>query len=162
MSRALEVKKLVSVSATSMSMTGAREEALERVPCIHYSVQFRDTDRAPMQALIDSGSEVNAIHPSFVKQLDLSIRPTDVGAQKIDGTTRDTHRMVVAAFSVVDKAKRVKFFEETFLVVNVRLEEVFGMPLLTLSNADIDFQVETSSGELTAPRRSSQLPNASS
>ena len=120
-------------------MTGAREEALKRVPCIHYPVQFKDTDRAPMQALIDSGSEVNAIHPSFVKQLGLSIRPTDVGAQKIDGTILDTHGMVVAAFSVVDKANRVKFFEETFLVANVGPEIVFGMSFFTLSNADVNF-----------------------
>ena len=120
-------------------MTGAREEALERVPCIHYPVQFKDTDRAPVQALIDSGSEVNAIHPSFVKQLGLSIRPTDVGAHKIDGTTLNTHGIVVAAFSVVDKANRVRFFEETFLVANVSPEVVLGMPFLTLSNADVDF-----------------------
>ena len=66
-------KKLVSVSATSMSMTGARDEALERVPCIHYSVQFKDTDKAPMQAFIDLGSEVNAINPTFAKQLGLPI-----------------------------------------------------------------------------------------
>ena len=47
--------------------------------------------------------------------------------------------MVVAAFSVVDKANRVRFFEETFLVANVSPEVVFGMPFLTLSNADVDF-----------------------
>ena len=139
MSRASEVKKLVSVSATSTLTTGARKEALERVPCIHYPVQFKDTDRAPVQALIDSGSEVNAIHLSFVKQLGLSIRPTDVGAQKIDGTTLDTHGMVLAAFSVEDKANRVRFFEETFLVANVSPEVVLGMPFLTLSGADVDF-----------------------
>ena len=133
------VKKLVSVSATSTSTTGAREEALERVPCIHYPVQFKDTDKAPVQALIDSGSEINAVHPFFVKQLGLSIRPINVGVQKIDGTTLDTHGMVVAAFSVVDKANRVRFFEETFLLANVSPEVVLGMPFLTLSNADVDF-----------------------
>ena len=139
MSRA-SAKKLVSVSATSTSVTGAREEALERVPCIHYPVQFKkDTSKAQVQALIDSGSEVNAIHPTFAKQLGLPIRPTDVGAQKIDGTTLDTHGMVVAAFSVEDKANRVRFFEETFLVANVSPEVVLGMPFLTLSNADVDF-----------------------
>ena len=47
--------------------------------------------------------------------------------------------MVVAAFSVVDKANRVKFFEETFLVANVSPEVVFGMPFFTLSGADVDF-----------------------
>ena len=76
-------KKLVSFSATSMLMIGAREEALERVSCIYYPIQFMNTDRAPVQGLIDSESEVNAVHPSFVKQIGLSIRPTTIGAQKI-------------------------------------------------------------------------------
>ena len=132
-------KKLVSVSATSTSVIGAKKEALERVPCIHYPVQFKNMDRALVQALIDSGSEVNAVHPSFVKQLGLSIRPTDVGAQKIDGTMLNTNGMVVAVFSVVDKVNRVRFFEETFLVANVSPEVVLGMPFFTLSNANVDF-----------------------
>ena len=51
----------------------------------------------------------------------------------------DTHGMVVVAFSVVYKANRVRFFEETFLVANVSSEVVLGMPFLTLSSADIDF-----------------------
>ena len=132
-------KKLVSILTTSTLVTGAREEALERVPCIHYPVQFKDTDKALVQALIDSRSEVNAIHLTFAKQLGLPIQSIDIGAQKIDGTTLDTNGMVVAAFSVVDKANRVRFFEETFLVANVSPEVVLGMPFLTLSNADVDF-----------------------
>ena len=59
-----------------------------------------------MLALLDSSSEINAVHPTFAKELGLPIRPTDVGAQKIDGTTLDTYGMVVAAFSVKDKANR--------------------------------------------------------
>ena len=92
-----------------------------------------------MQALIDSKSEVNAMHPSFAKQLGLAIRLIDVRAQKIDSTTLDTHGMVVAAFSMMDKVNWVRFFEETFLVANVSLEVVLGMSFLTLSDADIDF-----------------------
>ena len=38
-----------------------------------------------------------------------------------------------------DKANRIRFFEETFLVANVSREVVLGMPFLTLSGADIDF-----------------------
>ena len=47
--------------------------------------------------------------------------------------------MVVAAFSVVDKANRVKFFEEIFLVANVSLEVVLGMLFITLSGVDVDY-----------------------
>ena len=117
-----------------MSITGARKEALKCVPCIHYPVQFKDKDKTPVQALINLGSEVNAIYLSFAKQLGLSIRPTDIGAQKIDGTMLDTYGMVVAALSVVDKANQVRFFEETFLVANISPDT-----FLILSNADVDF-----------------------
>ena len=47
--------------------------------------------------------------------------------------------MVVAAFSMTDKANRVKFFEETFLVANISRERVFEMLFFTLSDANIDF-----------------------
>ena len=47
--------------------------------------------------------EVNAIYPTFAKELGLSIRSTDVEAQKIDGTTLDTHRVVIAIFLVTNK-----------------------------------------------------------
>ena len=134
-----DAKKLVSVLAISTLMTYAREEALEHVPCIHYLVQFKNMGKTLVQALINSRSGVNTIYPSFAKQLGLPIRPTDVGAQKIDGTTLDIHRIVVAAFSVVDKANQVRFFEEIFLVANVSPEIVLGMLFLTLSGANIDF-----------------------
>ena len=89
--------------------------------------------------MISSGSEINTIHPTFAKQLGLPIRPTDIGAQKIDGIMLHTYKIVVAAFSVEDKANRVRFFEETFLVANVSPEVVLGMLFLTLSGADVDF-----------------------
>ena len=47
--------------------------------------------------------------------------------------------MVVAAFSVENKANQIRFFKETFLVANVSPEVVFGILFLTLSGADIDF-----------------------
>ena len=164
-----EIKKLVLVSATSMPVTGTRAETIEtaeavktteaigtaevgedgdeskgecpnlaRVPCIRYPITFRKKS-VPVSALLDSGSEVNAIHPTFARELGLPIRTTDVGAQKIDGTMLDTFGMVVAAFSVTDKANQVRFFEETFLVANISPEVVLGMPFLTLSGADVDF-----------------------
>ena len=72
-------KKLVLVLATSTLVTAAKEKALERVLYIYYPVQFKK-DKTPMQALIDSGSKVNTMHPFFAKQLGLLIRLTDVEA----------------------------------------------------------------------------------
>ena len=89
--------------------------------------------------MINSGREVNAIYPTFAKQLGLSIRLINIEVQKIDGTMLDTYGMVVAAFSVENKANRVRFFEETFLVANFSPEVVLVMLFLTLSDADVDF-----------------------
>ena len=90
-------------------------------------------------ALFDSGSEVNAMHPVFVKELGLVVQTTNISTQKIDGTTLETYGMVVAAFSVTDQANKVKFFEKTFLIANVSSDMVLRIPFLTLSNVDVNF-----------------------
>ena len=110
---------------------------LARGPCIWYPITFWKIS-VPVSALFKSSSEVNAIHPTFAQKLRLSIRTTDVEAQKIDGTMLDTFEIVFVAFSVTDKANHVRFFEETFLVTNVSLEIVLGMSFFTLSGADVD------------------------
>ena len=59
-------------------MIGLRIEALDCIPCIHYSVQFKK-DTAEVRALADSGSEVNTIAPAYAKKLSLRVRKTNVG-----------------------------------------------------------------------------------
>ena len=92
-----------------------------------------------MLTLFDSGSKVNAMHPTFAERLGIVVQTTNVSAQKIDGTTLETYGMVVAAFSITDQAKRIRFFEEIFLVANVSPDVVLGMLFLTLSGADVNF-----------------------
>ena len=58
---------------------------LERVPCIHYPLRFRK-DTAGVRALVDSGSEVNAMTPAYAAKLGLQVRKTEIGSQKIDGS----------------------------------------------------------------------------
>ncbi len=48
--------------------------------------------------------------------------------------------MVVSTFSVSDKDERERFFEESFLLTDVKPDIVLGMPFLTMSNADVNFQ----------------------
>ena len=120
---------------TSMEVT------LERVPYIRYSVRFcrkndKDEDK-DVRALIDLGSEVNAIHPAYATKLGLRARKIDVGAQKIDRSYLDTFGMVIADCSVKNKLGRVRFFQETFLLANIGLKVVLGILFLTLSKADI-------------------------
>ena len=137
-----KAKKLVLVSAISTSMTDVRKKALdlECVPYIHYPIQFKkDINNTQVQALINLESEVNAIHPTLVKELGLLIKPSNVGVQEINISMLDTYGMVVAAFLMADNANRVRFFEETFLVANVSPEIVLRMLFLTLSGVDVDF-----------------------
>ncbi len=48
--------------------------------------------------------------------------------------------MVVSTISMLDKEDRERFYEESFLLANVKPDIVFGMLFLTISSADIDFQ----------------------
>ena len=79
---------------------------LDKVPCICYPVQFRKDKGKNVLALLNSGSEVNAMTPAYTAHLGLKVRITDVGAQKIDGSSLATYSMVIAAFQVVDKLGR--------------------------------------------------------
>ena len=137
MPRALEAKKLVLVLATSLSVTETNKEVtVERVPCIHYPLYFQKGTTG-VRALVDSGSEVNAMTPAYAAKLGLKVRKTDIGAQKIDGSILETFGMVLADFQVENKLERARFFQETFLLANISTEVILGMPFLTLSNADI-------------------------
>ena len=63
-----------------------------------------------MLALIDSESEINAMTPTYVSKLGLKVRPTNVGAQKVDSSTLKTFDIVLASFQVKDKLGRAYFF----------------------------------------------------
>ncbi len=79
---------------------------------------------------------------AFAQHLDLKICKTNIGAQKIDSTTLETYEMVVSIFSVLDKDGRERFFEEGFLLVDVRPDMVLEMLFLIISNTDVDFQAQ--------------------
>ena len=76
----------------------------------------------------------------FASQLGLKIWKTNIRAQKIDGTTLETYEMIVFTFSLSDKDDRERFFEKSFLLADVKPDTVLGIPFLTMSNADVDFQ----------------------
>ena len=101
-----------------------------------YSVTFKEQT----EALLDSESEINIMSPAFASQLGLKIRKTNIRAQKLDGTTLETYRIIVSIFFLLDKDGRKRFFEESFLLADVKPEIVFRMAFLIMSNADIDFQ----------------------
>lgn len=92
-----------------------------------------------MLALLDSGSKIKAIYLIFPYEQGLLIRPTNVGAEKIDGNTLDIYEMVIATFLVTNKANQGRFFENTFLLANFSPKVVYRMVFFTLSSANIDF-----------------------
>ena len=71
---------------------------------------MRATAQNDVRALIDSGSEVNAMTLGYALKLGLKVRHTDVGVQKIDNSTLETFGMVLASFLVEDKLGRARFF----------------------------------------------------
>ena len=113
---------------------------LIQVPYIWYPITLWKKF-LPVSALFDSGSKFNAIYPIIVKLLGLPIRPTNIRAQKIDNNSLNTCEMVIAAFSVTNKANQLRFFEKTFIVANVCPEVVFGMLFFILNGADVNFLV---------------------
>ena len=59
--------------------------------------------------------------------------------QKNDRSSLIIFGMVIASFQVQDKSGKVRFFQETFLVADTRMDIVLRMPFRTLNNADIRF-----------------------
>ena len=80
--------------------------------------------------------------PAFAAKLGLSTRPTGVGAWKIDGSSLAMYGMAVTAFSIQDSLKKVRFYEETFLLADTSMKVVPGMSFLAFSNSDIQFKAE--------------------
>lgn len=81
--------------------------------------------------------------PTYTAKLGLTLRPTNVGIQKIDGLALKTHGIITARFSVVDKLRRIRFFGKTFLLANTSIEVVIGILFFSLTHLDINFEVAT-------------------
>ena len=54
-------------------------------------------------------------------------------------SARKTHYMTIAELLIQDGLGKIRFFEETFLLVNTSMDVVLGMPFLSLSIADVSF-----------------------
>ena len=125
-------------------MTASLEtKTLQRVLCIHSSVQFQGGQAGEVRALINSGNEVNVMNSAFAAKLSLSICSTSIGAQKIDSSALKTYGMTIAGFLIQDKSGRAWFFEETFLLTDTSIKVVLGMPFLALNNEDIQFDTKS-------------------
>ena len=77
---------------------------------------------------------------AFASQLGLRIWKTNVEAQNVDCTILETYKVVVSTFFLSDKDNWERFFEKSFLLVNVKPDTRLKMPFITMSNVNIDFQ----------------------
>ena len=111
---------------------------LDWVPCICYPMRFKKS-KVQVQALIDSGSEINTMMLAYALKLGLKVHTTDVEAQKIDDSILETFGIVLASFQGENKLGRTWYFQKTFLLVDISMKIVLEMLFLTLSNADIQF-----------------------
>ncbi len=50
--------------------------------------------------------------------------------------------MVVSTFSILDKDSRMRFFEENFLLANIKPNIILKILFLTINNAKVDFKTQ--------------------
>ena len=134
-------KKLVLVLPTSAPVTKVNNEdviILDWVSYICYLIWFKKS-KVQVQALLDFGSEVNAITLEYILKLGLKICPINIKAQNIDGFILKTFGIVLASFQVENKLEKSRFFHETYLLADLSIKMVLEMSFLTLSNANIQF-----------------------
>lgn len=94
----VEANEIAKVGEESKGEYSNRVQVL----CLRYHITFWKKSMS-MSRLFESGGEINAMHLTFAWELGLPSRPTNVEAQKIDGIMLNIFRMVVTAFSVIDK-----------------------------------------------------------
>ena len=79
----------------------------------------------------------------YAQKLELKIRKTNDGAQKIDGFALETFGMIIVDFQMEDKVNKPRFFQEIFLVTNTKFEMILKIFFLKICNADILFGKKT-------------------
>lgn len=77
--------------------------------------------------------------PTHAAKLGLVTSKADVVPQKMNGSTLEIYRMIIADFSVQNRLKKVRLFEETFLLTDTSMEIVLNIPFFTLPDAHILF-----------------------
>lgn len=72
-------------------------------------------------------------------KLGLVIRKIEVDTKKIDGSSLETYRIVIASFLIQNKLEMVWFFGETFLIAYTSMKVILEMSFLIFSDANIRF-----------------------
>lgn len=89
--------------------------------------------------LINPKNKANIITQVFAFQLAFKIHKTNIKTQTIDDITLETNTIVVFTFFVWEKDGRLRFFEKSFLLANIKPDIIFGMSFLSINNTNVDF-----------------------
>ena len=92
-----------------------------------------------MLAFFDLSSQINIIYLTLIEKLSLIIEFTNLYAYKTDDTIFKTYKIVIAIFSVIDQANKIKFLKKIFLIANINSNIVFEMFFFILNSIDINF-----------------------
>lgn len=71
----------------------------------------------------------------------LCICNINVDTQKIDGSKLGTYNMIIALSRVDEKDEKSYFFEETFLLAEIKMDIVFEIRFATLNNVQVNFNI---------------------
>lgn len=77
--------------------------------------------------------------PAYIAKLGFNPQKTGVGAQNIDSLPLEIYEMVSAKFLIKDSLRSIQLLKKTFLLANMSMKIILGMPFLSLSNVDIKF-----------------------
>ena len=114
---------------------------LEQVLYIRYPTTLREKF---VSALLNSESEVNAIHPIFAKELGLWVRPGTLWdifrCRSAKNRRHNTRHLWNDIYNLLadgqGKSSQIQWM--TFLLANVSPKVVFGMLFLTLTGANVN------------------------
>ena len=96
-------------------------------------------EHTKVPALLNSGSEVNAITQAYTAKLRLRVCLTNGEIQKINEFTFLIYDMVLAKFQLEHKQEKMQVLQETFLMPNTLIKLVLRILFLSLSKIKINF-----------------------
>lgn len=69
----------------------------------------------------------------------LKVQDINIRASKIDDSTLQISRIVLASFQLENKLRKAQFFRKPFLLADINIQVILEMSFLTFSNIDILF-----------------------
>lgn len=68
-----------------------------------------------IKALINWNNKINTIYLAYFKKISLSLKKTDINVLNIDESDMVIFGMIIIAFLVNDKERKIKFLEKLFI-----------------------------------------------